>query len=165
VFHEKTHAAPSSVVWRIKIARYLVYIIFTHPQANHPKSLTTSWVGVDNVIDVAAHCDRRSVGRVTRFVYRSDVDDVTSLYVWIGRWRVHDEHDKTIKHHFAAFVVWTVCDEQVYHQWQGVRTWIRYVSCIINKWEGKIRVLNFPGNFRLRQAIFSRLRCLWRHKL
>jgi hypothetical protein len=80
------------------------------------------------------------------------------------RWRVHDEHDKTIKHHLAAFVVWTVCDEQVYHQWQGVRNWISYVTCIISINERAKSEVNFPGNFRLRQAIFSHLRCLWCHK-
>jgi hypothetical protein len=67
------------------------------------------------------------------------------------RWRIHDEHDKTIKHHFVAFVVWTVCDEQVYHQWQGV-SWIRYVS-----WNERAKSefwIFFQGIFACAQPFF-----------
>jgi hypothetical protein len=86
----------------------LIYILHPRP---HPTSLTTSWVDVPNDIMLRRwqchqhrrSCDRRSVGRVTRFIFgtRSNVDDV---YVTLPDGRrscVHDVRDK-----LSSVILW-----------------------------------------------------------
>jgi hypothetical protein len=159
-------AAPSSVVWRIKKCPWFNLHIYssaanewyashwkihTKRHSCHGSTLITSSPLIATDALLVAWRDLST--EATSMTLRSCTCELADG----RRWCVHDEHDKTIKHHFAAFVVLTVRDEQVYHQWQGVRNWIRYRVCLvynINKWEGKIGVLNFPGNFRLCPAIF-----------